>query len=340
MRLQPDGTGVAPRLGLQPLAEDLRDLLVRAVLQQPGEEQVPGLEQREVRLVLHLGGGQQPGRLEVEQGGGDDQELGGLVEVPVGPHGPDVRHELVGDLGQRDLGDVQLVLGDQLEQQVEGPLEVGEPHGEPPVVDRVLAAPAARPAGGRLRPGSGPRAGSRRSGGRTALAGGRGSASSGTRPGTGAGPRRPPASVAAASGARPRPARRARGSAAGAGAASGPAGCRRRGRSRPGPLPPRAAAAGLAGRSRAAAAAAAGRGPGAASTAVGRSRTAGHAVGRARAARRLPSSARAGGVRGCSRRRGTPGPPGPRRPPRGRSARGRRPARARRAAPAGRAPGP
>jgi hypothetical protein len=31
-----------------------------------------------------------------------------------------VRDELVGDLGQRDLGDVELVLGDQAEEQVEG----------------------------------------------------------------------------------------------------------------------------------------------------------------------------------------------------------------------------
>ena len=80
---QADGARVAARLGVQPVAEDLRDPLVRAVLQQPREEQVPGLQQGEVGLVLHLGGGQQPGRLEVEQGGGDDEELGGLVEVPV-----------------------------------------------------------------------------------------------------------------------------------------------------------------------------------------------------------------------------------------------------------------
>ena len=58
-----------------------RRLLVGLVLQQPGEQQVAGLEQLEVVLVVDLGGGQQPGRLEVEQGGGDDQELAGLVEV-------------------------------------------------------------------------------------------------------------------------------------------------------------------------------------------------------------------------------------------------------------------
>ena len=38
--------------------------------------------------------------------------------------------ELVGDRGQRHLGDVQLVLGDQAQQQVERALEVVQPHRE------------------------------------------------------------------------------------------------------------------------------------------------------------------------------------------------------------------
>ena len=37
--------------------------------------------------------------------------------------GPDVGHELEGHLGQGDLGDVQLVLGDQAQQQLERALE-------------------------------------------------------------------------------------------------------------------------------------------------------------------------------------------------------------------------
>jgi hypothetical protein len=41
-----------------------------------------------------------------------------------------VGDELVGDLRQRDLGDVELVLADQLQEQVERALEVGEPDGE------------------------------------------------------------------------------------------------------------------------------------------------------------------------------------------------------------------
>jgi len=97
---------------------------------------VARFEQRQVLLVLYLGSGQQPGRLQIEQGGCDDEELGGLVQVPVGAHGVDVRDELIGDLGEGHLGDVQLVLRDQLKEQVERALEVGQPDREPAVVSR------------------------------------------------------------------------------------------------------------------------------------------------------------------------------------------------------------
>ncbi len=44
---------------------DRRSFLISAVLQQPGEQQVPGLEQGQVLLVVHFSGRKQPGRLEV-----------------------------------------------------------------------------------------------------------------------------------------------------------------------------------------------------------------------------------------------------------------------------------
>ncbi len=122
-RLQRHHAREPQRLLGHPPREDLRHLLVRPVLQQPGEQQVTGLQQGEVLLVLHLARGQQPGRLEVEQGGRDQQEVARLVEVPLGAPGADVGDELVGDLVERHLGDVELVLGDQPEQQVEGALE-------------------------------------------------------------------------------------------------------------------------------------------------------------------------------------------------------------------------
>ena len=78
----PTDARVPPRLRRQPLLEHAGDLLERPVLQQPGEEQVARLEQREVLLVLDVALRQQPGGLEVEQGRGDQQERRGLLEVP------------------------------------------------------------------------------------------------------------------------------------------------------------------------------------------------------------------------------------------------------------------
>ena len=118
-----DGAGLA-------LPQERRRLLVGPVLQQPREQQVAGLEQLQVVLVLHLGGRQQPGGLEVQQRRRDDEELAGLVQVQLVAEGPQVGDELVGDLREGDLGDVELVLADQLQEEVERPLEVGQPDGE------------------------------------------------------------------------------------------------------------------------------------------------------------------------------------------------------------------
>ena len=53
-RLERDPAREAAGGGGHPGGEHARHFLVRPVLQQPGEEQVPGLEQGEVLLVLHL----------------------------------------------------------------------------------------------------------------------------------------------------------------------------------------------------------------------------------------------------------------------------------------------
>ena len=101
----------------------MREVLEGAVLQEPGEEHVPGLDEGEVLVVLRPPLWQQPGGLEVEQGRGDEEELGGLVQVPAAVGGllrADVGDELVGDGRDGDLGDVKLVLGDEAEEQVEG----------------------------------------------------------------------------------------------------------------------------------------------------------------------------------------------------------------------------
>ena len=114
----------------EPLGEHARELLVRAVLQEPDEEQVTRLEELEVVGVVDVPRRQEPGRLEVEQGRGDDEELARRVQVAVG--GPQVGDELVRHLRESDLGDVELVLRDEREQEVERSGEVLE-------MDRELA---------------------------------------------------------------------------------------------------------------------------------------------------------------------------------------------------------
>ena len=115
--------GEAAGRGVHPGGEHAGHFLVGAVLQQPGEQQIPGLEQRQILLILHFTGREQPGGLQVEQGGRDDEEVADLIQVPAAGALGDVGDELVGDPGEGDLGDVELVLGDQREQEVEGALE-------------------------------------------------------------------------------------------------------------------------------------------------------------------------------------------------------------------------
>src|SRR5258708_4240606 len=67
--------------GRHPARQHRRHLLVGAVLQQPREQQVPGLEQGEILLVVDLPRRQQPRGLGVEQGGGQQQERPALVRV-------------------------------------------------------------------------------------------------------------------------------------------------------------------------------------------------------------------------------------------------------------------
>src|SRR3954447_1680871 len=121
---------VATTLFGEALREDSGHLLERAVLQQPGEQQVAGFEKGQVLLVLDVGGRKQAGHLQVEQRRRDDEEPAGLVEVPVVAPRPDVGEELIGHLGQRDERDVELALGDQRQQQVERTLEDLEVDGE------------------------------------------------------------------------------------------------------------------------------------------------------------------------------------------------------------------
>jgi hypothetical protein len=128
--LEADAARHAGRGAFDEAGEVACGLFVGLVLEQPREEEVAGFEQSEVLFVVDLGAGQEPRGLEVEEGGGDEQELGGLLEVPRLVEGGDVFDEFGGDAVERDLGDVELVLADELQQQVERPLEVVKPDVE------------------------------------------------------------------------------------------------------------------------------------------------------------------------------------------------------------------
>ena len=128
VRLETHGTRHLASGPSHPLGEEGGHLLVGAVLQQPREEQISRLKEGEVLLVLDLATGQQSGGLEVEQGRGDDEELRCLVQVPLRALRAQIGDELVGDDVKSELGDLQLVLGDELQEQIERSLE--RPHAD------------------------------------------------------------------------------------------------------------------------------------------------------------------------------------------------------------------
>ena len=96
---------------------------VGLALEQAGEQQVALLPPDQLLVGVDVvGAGQQPAGLELDEDGGDDQELRERLQVEGLPAGH-LGHEGVDDRGQRDVVDVDLVAGDQLEQQVDRALE-------------------------------------------------------------------------------------------------------------------------------------------------------------------------------------------------------------------------
>ena len=140
---RPRRARVGPGGGAGQLPQSRGGPLVGAVLQEPGEEQVASLEELQVLLGLVGVVGQEPVGLERQQRGRHDEELAGPPQIPIGAHMGD---ELVGDLRQGELGHIQAPARDERQQQVEGPLELGQGDGE--------AGDAPRPArSGALVPG-------------------------------------------------------------------------------------------------------------------------------------------------------------------------------------------
>ena len=127
----------AQRTGLE-FGEQRGDLLVGAVGQQPGEQQVPGLE----HVVVHAGrlgrsaSGSSRAALRSSRVAAMTRNSVTWSRSQFAAHRPDVPDEVVGDLVQRDLGDVHPALVDQLQQQVERPVEVVQPDMEGPASRR------------------------------------------------------------------------------------------------------------------------------------------------------------------------------------------------------------
>ena len=99
------------------------------VLEEPADERIP----RILRLALHPGRRfrprqQHPG-LDVNQRRRHDQELARHVQVEL-LHELNRVQVLRGDERDRDVVDADLVLPDEVQQQVERPLEVIEPDGD------------------------------------------------------------------------------------------------------------------------------------------------------------------------------------------------------------------
>jgi len=83
-----------------------------------------------ILLFIDLAGrrrgfGQQGPGLDPEQFGSDREELCDNVDLAGGPHALDLLQECVGHLGQGHLGDIELVLLDQPQQQGQRALEDG-----------------------------------------------------------------------------------------------------------------------------------------------------------------------------------------------------------------------
>ena len=91
-------------------------------LDQARQQVVTLFQQRQTLLVGLLAVGQQPPALQLDERRGDDQELGGNFEIePL--HRFDLGEEAVHDVSESDLVEINPLLGDQPEQQVEGPRE-------------------------------------------------------------------------------------------------------------------------------------------------------------------------------------------------------------------------
>ncbi len=108
--------------GHEPL-DGRRSVLERLGFEEPRQQQVPFLPEGDLLIEFDLGVlGQQPAHLEIDQGGSDQEELRGDVEIGR-LHASNLVEIGVDDVGEGDLVEVDLVVQDEVQQEVEGAVE-------------------------------------------------------------------------------------------------------------------------------------------------------------------------------------------------------------------------
>ena len=97
----------------------------RLALEQSRQQQIALLEQPQLFVEVDVvAPGQQTAGLELDERGGDQQELGRDLEVHL-THTLELGQVAVDDAGERHLVEIDLLLRDEVQQEVEGPLEDG-----------------------------------------------------------------------------------------------------------------------------------------------------------------------------------------------------------------------
>ena len=127
--VEPGGAGHRAGGLLDQQGEPVGGGRVGLALEQSGQQQVPLLPADQLLVGLDVAAaGQEAPRLELDQHGRHDQELGQDLQVHGLPRGH-LGHEGVDDVGQRDVEDVHLVAVHQLQQDVDRALEDGRGDG-------------------------------------------------------------------------------------------------------------------------------------------------------------------------------------------------------------------